>query len=95
MILAQPHSLRFLPLIYDWNLQILNIGKTHNSRPSPTRLFFYISQNLYEVCDQTQPGCLSLVHALLGENAGIQVDPGTKIKQNVATAILPFLRVKF
>ena len=70
--------------IYDWNLQILNIEKTHNSRPFANRLFLYISQNLYEVCDQTQPGCLSLVRP------GNQVDPGTKIIQNVAMAICHF-----
>ena len=76
--------------IYNWNLQILNIEKTHNSRPFPNRLVVYISQNLYEVCDQTQPGCLSLVRPLLGEICGNQVDPGTKIIQNVAMAICHF-----
>ena len=94
MILSQPHSDRFLQLIYDWNLQMLSRDKTPTSAP-PQIIYLFISLRIYEVCDQTQPGCLSLVRALLGKSPGNQVDPGTKIIQNVAMAILPFLRVKF
>ena len=98
MSFCDPGTTSFAPFsqTHPW-LESPNALRGQNSLLSapPQIVYLFISPRIYKAHDQTQPGCLSLDRALLAENPGNQVDPGTKIYRTlIALAISSFLHVK-